>query len=53
MGLHDTDKIRVTLDLPEGETIVSVIVLGYAAKESVKPKRKEVGDILKSIEIVL
>jgi len=47
MGLRDADKIRTMLDIPDTETIVSVIALGYATKESAKPKRKEVGDILK------
>lgn len=47
MGLRDADKIRTMLNIPDTETIVSVIALGFAAKESIKPKRKEVKDILK------
>lgn len=47
IGLRDADKIRSMLKIPESEIIVAVISLGYAAKESVKPKRKLAEDILK------
>lgn len=46
MGLRDSEKIRTIIDIPENEIIVSAIALGYATKESIKPKRKEVEDIL-------
>lgn len=47
MGIRDAGRIRSMLSIPETETIVSVIALGYAAEESIKPKRKMVEDILK------
>lgn len=47
MGIRDADKIRKMLQVPETETIVSVIALGYAAVEATKPKRKVPEDILK------
>lgn len=47
MGLRDADKIRAMLSIPETETVVAVIAVGYAAQEAVKPKRKTPQDILK------
>lgn len=47
MGLRDADKIRTMLNIPEEETIVSVISVGYAAGESPKPKRKTPEEIIK------
>ena len=47
MGIRNSDMIREKLDIPCDETIVSVIALGYAAKEAVMPPRTEVSDILK------
>lgn len=47
MGIRDAERIRTMLSIPEEETIVSVIALGYAANEPQKPKRKEADDILK------
>ena len=46
MGIRDASEIRSLLNIPETETIVSVIALGYGNKESVKPKRKTPEDIL-------
>ena len=45
MGIRDTEKIREMLLISEDEMIVSVIGLGYAAKESSMPKRKSVEEI--------
>ncbi|MCI5639746.1 MAG: nitroreductase family protein, partial [Lachnospiraceae bacterium] len=47
MGLRDSEKIRTMLEIPETETVVSVIALGYAEQEATMPKRKEPQDILK------
>ncbi|MCI8307509.1 MAG: nitroreductase [Lachnospiraceae bacterium] len=47
MGIRNADKIREKLQIPDDETIVSVIALGYGAKEAAMPSRKEVSDILK------
>lgn len=47
MGIRNTDKITEMLNIPESECIVSVIAVGYAAKEAVKPNRKQVAEIAK------
>ncbi|WP_294374759.1 nitroreductase family protein [uncultured Clostridium sp.] len=49
MGIRDGEKIRTILNVPENETVVSVIAVGYATAEASKPKRKECEDILKFI----
>ncbi|MCD8331974.1 MAG: nitroreductase family protein [Oscillospiraceae bacterium] len=47
MGIRDADKIRAMLDIPEQETIVSVIALGYAAESPERPPRKTPEQILR------
>ncbi|NLL92039.1 MAG: nitroreductase [Ruminococcaceae bacterium] len=47
MGLRDSDKIRELIKIPEEETVVSVIALGYASEKPKKTKRKDVEEILK------
>lgn len=47
MGIRDADQIRAFLDIPEGETIVSVIALGYAAESPDRPERKTPDQILR------
>lgn len=47
MGLRDADKIRKILSIPKEETIVSVIAVGKAAEEPVRPKRRELDEVLK------
>lgn len=47
MGLRDADKIRELLDIPDTETIVSVIAVGVPAEEPERPKRRELETIVK------
>lgn len=47
MGIRDEKAIRELLNIDESETIVSVIAVGYAAKRTERPKRKNVEDIAK------
>lgn len=47
MGIRDSEKIRKELNIPETETVVSVIAVGYGTVAPAKPKRKDVDDILK------
>lgn len=47
MGLRDADKIRELLDIPDAETIVSVIAVGVPAEEPERPKRRELETIVK------
>ena len=46
MGLHDVEKIRDILEIPEEQEIVAVIGVGYTQSNPVMPKRKEVDEIL-------
>ena len=41
-----SEKIAAELEIPENETIMAVIALGYRAQEPVRPERKPLDDIL-------
>ena len=45
MGIRDADKLKELLSIPEEETVVSVICVGYGDAEPAMPKRKEVKEI--------
>lgn len=47
MGIRDGEKLRGVLGIPETETVVSVIAVGYADEAPQRPKRKAVEDITK------
>ncbi|MCR5691627.1 MAG: nitroreductase family protein [Eubacterium sp.] len=47
MGIRDEKAIRQFLQVPEAETIVAVIAVGYASQGADMPKRKTPADILK------
>ena len=47
MGIRDAGKIREMLSIPEAETIVAVIAVGYGTESPARPKRKQPDDILK------
>lgn len=40
MGLREADRLREILNIPETETIVSVIAVGKAAEDPIRPHRK-------------
>lgn len=46
MGLREEEKIRTMLHIPETETIVSVIAIGYSEQTPEMPKRKTPDDIV-------
>ncbi len=47
MGIRDADQIRSMLNIPEEETIVSVLAVGYPAEHPDQPHRKTPDQILK------
>ena len=47
MGMRDADELRKLFDIPENETIMAVISLGYRAEEPNRPERKPLDDIVK------
>ena len=47
LGIRDAEKIKAIMDIPEDETVTSVIALGKSAQSVAKPPRKPVGEVLK------
>jgi len=47
MGMRDADELRKLFNIPESETIMAVISLGYRAGEPNRPERKPLDDIVK------
>ena len=47
MGMRDADELRKLFDIPESETIMAVISLGYRAGEPKRPERRPLDDIVK------
>ena len=47
MGMREADKLRELFAIPEDETIMAVIALGYRAEEPNRPERKELDEIVK------
>ncbi|MBQ7269291.1 MAG: nitroreductase family protein [Bacteroidales bacterium] len=47
MGARDADALRSIFDIPEEETIMAVIALGYRASDPERPFRKPLDEILK------
>lgn len=47
MGMRDSDAIRACLGIPEDETIMAVIALGYRAQEPTRPHRRLLDDIVR------
>lgn len=47
LGLRDAEAIRALLNIPNEETMVSVIGIGYRCQDSIRPCRKEIADIAK------
>ena len=47
MGMRDSDAIRECLDIPENETIMAVIALGYRAQEPSRPQRRPLEDVVR------
>lgn len=47
MGGRDHEGLRALFNIPESETVMAVIALGYRAADPVKPARKDVREIIK------
>lgn len=47
MGMRDANALRTLFDIPENETIMAVIALGYRAAEPNRPERRPLDDIVK------
>ncbi|MCR5644255.1 MAG: nitroreductase family protein [Prevotella sp.] len=47
MGMRDADKLRELFSIPDNETIMAVIALGYRAEEPNRPERKNLDDVVK------
>lgn len=50
MGIRDGEALKTALDIPNEETVVSVIAVGYPNIEPEMPKRKEHTDIIKWVK---
>ncbi len=47
MGMRDADALRSLFNIPENETVMAVISLGYRAGEPNRPERRPLDDIVK------
>ena len=47
MGMRDANKLRELFSIPENETVMAVISLGYRAEEPNRPERKNLDEIVK------
>ena len=47
MGMRDADALRELFNIPQNETVMAVIALGYRAGEPVYPVRRPLDDIVK------
>ena len=47
MGMRDADGLRKVFDIPESESIMAVISLGYRVGEPNRPARRALDDIVK------
>ena len=50
MGIRDGEMLKSTLNIPNEETVVAVIAVGYPNIEPEMPKRNEPNDIIKWIK---
>ena len=47
MGMRDADKLRELFSIPENETVMAVISLGYRAEEPKRPTHRNLDEIVK------
>ena len=46
MGMRDSDALRALFGIPDNETVMSVIALGYRASEPKRPRRRPLDEIV-------
>lgn len=49
MGMRDADGLRALFGIPDNETIMAVVSLGYRAEDPKRPERRQLDDIVKFI----
>ena len=47
MGMREADKLRELFSIPQSETVMAVIALGYRAEDPTRPRHKELDEIVK------
>lgn len=47
MGMRDADKLRALFNIPENETVMAVIALGYRKNQPVQPRHRQLDDVVK------
>ena len=47
MGMREADKLRELFSIPQSETVMAGIALGYRAEEPTRPRHKELDEIVK------
>ena len=47
MGMRDADALRKLFEIPENETVMAVISLGYRAGEPNRPERRPLDEVVK------
>ena len=47
MGMRDADKLRQLFSIPENETVMAVIALGYRAAQPVQPRHRPFDEVVK------
>jgi len=47
MGMRESDKLRDLFTIPDSETVMAVISLGYRAAEPVQPRHRELNEVVK------
>ena len=47
MGMRDADQLRALFSIPENETVMAVIALGYRAEEPKQPGHRDLDEIVK------
>ena len=46
MGMRDSEAIRSSFGIPESETVMAVIALGYRAGEPRRPDRRPLDEVV-------